>query len=407
MDRLPSISTLMSPPENKPADTFNSGLPASNTHTHSNQSSFNSDLQSLPSIADACGPIPDMTMQTHKMSPTKIFPSPPVSPWVGNDKKQEGEVGSPTPKHVVSHDNAKDPVLYPPSESGTDHTSDPLFPPEQNQVSKEDRLITSHIDTHMQQFEGKVNKPTFEEYKLALSCVPVVSREYNKNPGAWLMKEREYLEEQFRAVRRHRDLTQARQFKSLAPAPARRKEPAPMKVAKKPRVNRATPVPRAPRQSNARTPKATPKATIFDSFNSPYYTPPKSRNSGERAEDTNYEAIEDFCPPLDSLGGNTKGLKAEWKGAGLPLDDDPDRHLLLPAEVQMASALRLTCAQYLTTKRRIFKAKVELLQQGVESFKKTHAQKAGHIDVNKASRLWTAYDKVGWFSTEHFMKFFN
>jgi len=351
--------------------------------------------------------MPDLTQQNPKMSPTKILPSPPVSPWVGNNKSREVEIGSPTPK--VSNDNAKDPVLYPPSESGTDHTSDPLFPPELSQPSQEDQLITSHIEVHKQQFEGKKNRPTFEEYKMALSCVSKVAEEYNKNPGAWLKRERDFVEEQFRAVRRYKQQLKApprRQFKVLAPAPTYTSDESPTKIVKRTRVHRA-PVQRTPRQPTMRTPKSTPKSTIFESFDSPYYTPPKPRNTEPRTEDTNYEAIEDFCPPLDSLGGNTKGLKAEWKGQGLPLDEDPDRHLLLPAEVQMASALRLSCAQYLTTKRRIFKAKVELLQQGVESFKKTHAQKAGHIDVNKASRLHTAYERVGWFNTEHFLKFLN
>jgi hypothetical protein len=404
MNRLPPISTLMSPPENTPADSFNSNLSISNTPATSTQSSFNADQQTLPSIAEACGPMPDLTMQNHKMSPTKILPSPPVSPWVGNNKKQDVEVGSPTTKNAVLNDSTKDPVLYPSSESGTEHTHDPLFPPEQVQLSQEDQMITSHIDAHMQQFQDKVNKPTFEEYRLALSCVPVVSREYNRNPGAWLKKEWSYLDEQFRAVRRYKELTAPRSFKALAPAPHRHNQ-SPNKVVKpRSRVQRV-PAPRVSRQTPIRTPKATPKHTIFDSFDSPFYTPTKPRNTGERNDDNNYEAIEDFCPPVASLGGNTKGLKAEWKGAGLPLDDDPDRHLLLPAEIQMASALRLTCAQYLTTKRRIFKAKVELLQQGVEAFKKTHAQKAGHIDVNKASRLWTAYDRVGWFDTAHFLKF--
>jgi hypothetical protein len=189
---------------------------------------------------------------------------------------------------------------------------------------------------------------------------------------------------------KRRMVAKARGLKKIAPAPPRRIPSSP-KVTKRPRI--------------PRTPKRTPNAAALDSFDSSFQSSPKPRITIEKHEDVNYDAIEDFCPPLDSLNGNTKGLKAEWKGQDLYLGDDPDRHLLLPAEVQMASALRLTCAQYLTTKRRIFKAKVELLREGIASFKKTNAQKAGHIDVNKASRLWMAYDRVGWFDTKYFTQF--
>ena len=30
-------------------------------------------------------------------------------------------------------------------------------------------------------------------------------------------------------------------------------------------------------------------------------------------------------------------------------------------------------------------------------FRKTDSQKACKIDVNKASKLWSAYEKIGWF----------
>src|SRR4030095_11349090 len=95
----------------------------------------------------------------------------------------------------------------------------------------------------------------------------------------------------------------------------------------------------------------------------------------------------------------TKGLKADWKGQMLDLSNDPDRHVLDPAEVGLAATLRLSCATYLCSKRRIFEARLNALRIGKE-FRKTDAQQACKIDVNKASKLWTAYEKVGWFQPE-------
>ncbi|KAF5016863.1 hypothetical protein F66182_11323 [Fusarium sp. NRRL 66182] len=88
----------------------------------------------------------------------------------------------------------------------------------------------------------------------------------------------------------------------------------------------------------------------------------------------------------------------------LDLSNDPDRNLLDPAEVNLAATLRLSCATYLCSKRRIFEARVKALSIGKE-FRKTDAQQACKIDVNKASKLWTAYDRVGWFKPEHFIRF--
>jgi len=80
----------------------------------------------------------------------------------------------------------------------------------------------------------------------------------------------------------------------------------------------------------------------------------------------------------------------------LSIDSEPHFDLLHPAEAKLASILRLTPAIYLSSKRRIFIEKVKRTQIGKE-FRKTDSQKACKIDVNKASKLWTAFDKVGWF----------
>jgi hypothetical protein len=71
------------------------------------------------------------------------------------------------------------------------------------------------------------------------------------------------------------------------------------------------------------------------------------------------------------------------------------------AEVNLAATLRLNCATYLCSKRRVFQARIEALRIGKE-FRKTDAQQACKIDVNKASKLWQSYDKVGWFNPDYF-----
>ncbi|KAF7539606.1 hypothetical protein G7Z17_g12393 [Cylindrodendrum hubeiense] len=73
--------------------------------------------------------------------------------------------------------------------------------------------------------------------------------------------------------------------------------------------------------------------------------------------------------------------------------------LLHPDELTLAGNLRLDCATYLTSKRRIFERRLQCLRNGKE-FRKTDAQQACKIDVNKASKLWTAFDKVGWLDAE-------
>ena len=80
---------------------------------------------------------------------------------------------------------------------------------------------------------------------------------------------------------------------------------------------------------------------------------------------------------------------------------DPHRALLDPEEVSLAANLRLDCATYLTSKRRIFVARRECWAgtwggKGKKEFRKTDAQQACKIDVNKASKLWMAFEKVGW-----------
>ncbi|KAH8691094.1 putative SWIRM domain protein Fun19 [Talaromyces proteolyticus] len=366
MNRLPSVSSLMSPPETKPLDNF----PSVYSHYSASQE------VKLPPISDD---------RKRTQSELVDLPSPPVTPYAGNKKRKTNHEQPDTDNNAGL---SRDPVLYPRSESFTDAANDePLFGP----VPSVTVLLDQHIATHMARFENKVNKPTREEYHLALSCVPIVSTQYNRNPFAWARKERETLERQMAMMDHGRVEFHSANLKRLAPAPSKRTVTGQARVARTPRPKR--------------TPKSTPTQRVLDDFNSGLSSSLKpSKPLGTNRDDIDYKSLKDYSPPMHTLGGNTKGLKADWKGQMLDLSNDPDRHCLDPAEINLAATLRLSCATYLCSKRRIFEARVKALNIGKE-FRKTDAQQACKIDVNKASKLWTAYDRVGWFKPDHFTQF--
>ena len=120
-----------------------------------------------------------------------------------------------------------------------------------------------------------------------------------------------------------------------------------------------------------------------------------------------WKKLPDYSPSIETLPpGNNKCLKVEWKGSPLNLSHDPLRLYLHPAELSLASILRLPCDLYLDSKRRLFLEKVCKLRNNLP-FRRTDAQKACRIDVNKASRLYSAFEKVGWLKNENFLKYLD
>ncbi|CAI4036617.1 hypothetical protein SMKI_15G4680 [Saccharomyces mikatae IFO 1815] len=118
-----------------------------------------------------------------------------------------------------------------------------------------------------------------------------------------------------------------------------------------------------------------------------------------------WEKLPDYSPPSRTLpNGNNKVLKVEWKGSPMDLSHDPLKEHLHPAELILAQILRLPCDLYLDSKRRFFLEKVHRSKRGLP-FRRTDAQKACRIDVNKASRLFAAFEKVGWLQDKHFEKY--
>ncbi|EGV62190.1 hypothetical protein PSN45_000909 [Yamadazyma tenuis] len=133
---------------------------------------------------------------------------------------------------------------------------------------------------------------------------------------------------------------------------------------------------------------------------------PKKRKPNIQQQQQSFidENIPDYSPELSTLPNNAKCMKIDWKGQPMDLSGDPNTHKLHPAEVTLASVLRLPCNVYLDSKRRLFYEKVNRLRAGMQ-FRRTDAQKACRIDVNKASRLFAAFEKVGWLDDHHFDRY--
>ena len=295
----------------------------------------------------------------------------------------------------------RDPILYPAAPVQTViPAGQPLFPLEPSIAITDDvanKAVSNYMSMHMAQTNKKVNQPTREEYLLALSFLSTLGRTYNRNPGAYMKRTREETEDQYWKAKRicAKPGDKAESIK-IAPAPAKLPKRA---------IKAAPAVPAGPRIQ--RTPKPSPTVRLR-------LIPPKGRSATpdvrvpgiKRPEDTDFGALPDYSPPTSTLPpGNPKCLKVDWPSPNvLNLSTDPDRGLLHEAELNLAATLRLSCATYLCSKRRIFAARVNALRIG-KAFRKTDAQQTCKIDVNKASRLWAAYDKVGWFDPSYFKQY--
>lgn len=308
---------------------------------------------------------------------------------------------------AVDDQGSRDPPLFVSPHAAASMAEMPLFPQESAESASQ-HAITAHMKS--QDYARLHSKPSRADYELAVSFRSNVFAEATKNPRRWWAQERRFDDYYGRPT----GVQKRTALKKLAPAPSAR--------ARQPKVA----LPRMP----VRTPRAPPKARrtpltpVRESFDTaaassssssaaaaasaaaaPKSASPKPARPATNRDDSDYNALPDYSPPLDTLPkGNTKILKAEWKGQALSLTDDPDRDLLHEAELNLAGTLRLNCATYLTSKRRIFQARIEALRIGKE-FRKTDAQQACKIDVNKASKLWQSYDRVGWFNPDYFRQY--
>lgn len=296
----------------------------------------------------------------------------------------------------------RDPILYPagPVEAAIP-PSQPLFPPPSRIALTEEAantVVSNYMSMHKAASDQKVDQPTRDDYLLTISFVSTLGRAYNDNPGAYMKRTREETEDHYHKAKRicAKPGDKAMSIK-IAPAPT----PVLAKPAKR-AIKAAPAVPRV-----RRTPKPAPVTKVRSSPTKGRSATPDIRLPGtKRPEDTDFRALPNYAPPTSTLpAGNPKSLKADWPSPNvLNLGSDPDRDLLHEAELNLAATLRLSCATYLCSKLRIFAARVNALRIGKE-FRKTDAQQACKIDVNKASKLWTAYDKVGWFDPGYFQQY--
>jgi len=324
--------------------------------------------------------------------------SPPVSPEIpihDNINAASPSPAAPTPA-ATDDSPVKDPILFPPSQESS--PAAPLFVTDH--VSEHRRLVDEHVAFRHPNLFTAAAPPRREDYELALYFKSQVMKNYLNNPMGWLRKERELLvaDRKAGAKRKERPAPMVRPAKYAAILPA--------KVAAAPSTPEVQPIkaPRPARQYRvAKTPTSGAprpirqnggpqiKQTIRVSS-----TPePQRRIVAPNREDKDFNSLPNYCPPLSSLPNKPNCLKVDWKGAPIDLSNDPNAKLLHPDEISLAANLRLDCATYLTSKRRIFIRRLECARVGKE-FRKTDAQQACKIDVNKASKLWTAFEKVGW-----------
>ncbi|KAJ4369844.1 hypothetical protein N0V83_005608 [Neocucurbitaria cava] len=362
-----TVSSLLSPPEMKRSESF--GSSTAPAFAQSPFSSFNS-VSSKPE-ADI------MAYQAAVHATREAYASPPISPFDTQSQKENMD--------IAEDQGPRDPQLFVSNDTAIPVANVPLFPQEAAEPASQD-LITEHMKSS--DYAQLESKPSREDYELAISFRSTVFDQVVKNPRHWWEQERRF--DQYYG--RPSGVQKRPALKKLAPAPSSRP--------RQPKVALPRLPPRTPRAPKA---KRTPLAQVYESFEyAPASASPKPARPATNRDDTDYNALPDYSPPLATLPkGNNKSLKAEWKGTVLDLSNDPDRHLLHEAELHLAATLRLNCATYLCSKRRVFQARIEALRIGKE-FRKTDAQQACKIDVNKASKLWQSYDKVGWFNPDYF-----
>ncbi|KAF3343368.1 tRNA (guanine-N(1)-)-methyltransferase [Verticillium dahliae VDG2] len=352
------FTSLMSPPDPTPLDSFN----------HSAQ------------VSPMATPAQAATEDALRMPM-----SPPVSPLTKAANNN-------TAAAAASH-SEKDPILSPRDDLSLSPPQQPLFPA--HETASHRRLVDEHIASRDTTTFRRSPPPRREEYELVLQFRSKVIEMYSKDPQGWLKREKKQLvldrkTSQNRADKRYIALAPAKSTKLSAKVSATKTVRTP--AAKPDRVVKPAHGPRpAPAVARARPSNPTPKKTRVTSA-----TPePSRRVVAPNREDRDFASLPDLCPPLSSLPDKTNSLKVDWKGTAVDLSNDPNAHHLHPDEVTLAAALRLDCATYLTSKRRIFIRRLECARIQKE-FRKTDAQQACKIDVNKASKLWTAFDKVGW-----------
>ena len=385
-----SLEARQSPIMLYPARTMGSTSPA-NVHSHETWESINRNKASdtLPSPSRShVGNQGELDFSETSVR-TILFgqpPSPPASPWVSHHRRHD--IIESTTSSISPAQSLHDSPPYDGHQSAIHQDS--LFPqlpcPSYNARWKghEDAYHFVKPKRKRDCRTRRFQVPTGDDTKQMLSLSSNLVKTFNSNPGNYFKRTREEtpLERPF-AKARFADRNGSLPTQPVVPAERRTGQG----------INR--PSSKGALQAMSTTGlKTVPSYPLTERTRAPHTRAP----SIKRPEDIHFEALPDLSPPTSSLPANNKSLKIDWSSHNpLDLSADPHRHLLHEAEVALASTLRLSCATYLCSKRRIFLKLREAYQTGRE-FRKTDAQQACQIDVNKASKLWIAFEKVGWFS---------
>ncbi|KAI0476372.1 hypothetical protein GGR56DRAFT_466800 [Xylariaceae sp. FL0804] len=355
------ISNMMSPPE----------LPRVDSFSHNNMSkNTGPERYEVPRISR---PLPPL--------------SPPISPALKLDD-QPPNLG------LGAAMSLRDPILYPLQDLAYSPPQQPLFP--RDDTSHAQRIVDDHMLARPAELFKEAAPPERTDYELVLFFRSAVMQKFKESPRSWLQRERALLLADREAAKEKNKHYRFQHILPAKPQPIRR-EAQRMRTSKDPKIVKSPQRPPRPIRSGP-VPALSNNIDHF-SRRVPSETPDPTprRAAAPNRVDTDYNALPDYCPPISSLPNKANCLKVDWKGNPTDLSNDPDRHLLHPDELSLASNLRLNCATYLTSKRRIFIRRLECLRMGKE-FRRTDAQQACKIDVNKASKLWAAFEKVGWLS---------
>jgi hypothetical protein len=355
-------------------------------------------LERMPQEKDAVMSEPERTTTSSDKADPALQqpPSPPESPATASRQHKEfvkvqsrlADVVDPT---VIPQGNDENDGAMPAAEA--------LFPPIHDPIDAAIQKHMQEIAVHFVPSKSKGDKrtlryqmPSLEEYRLAAAFVTTL---HKQKPGQYLQR--------MRATDNN-----VAYVKRIAPRPAL----VPLQVKPSNKVAKAPQTPRV-RKTTTTTPSTRKTATPRVKTSSQETPTPRSRvgtphtrnREPKKPIDENWTVLPDFSPSSTQLDAHPRAFgEVNWDGNPLDISQDPNMAELHEAERRLASSLRLSCARYLTCKRRIFIARLEALKIN-KAFKKTDAQQACQIDVNKASKLWVAYDKMGWFQPHHFTQY--
>ncbi|KAF3759982.1 hypothetical protein M406DRAFT_335194 [Cryphonectria parasitica EP155] len=403
--KITSIGDLLiSPPEQAPYESF-SGIPRSpKTNVP------------LASVAVVAKPAQD--------TPQQPF-SPPISPLTNftNHVNTPATSATSVPSTAAAHDT-KDPILYPEEQPTSPRV--PLFerrlsPEAQNAVSK--HMAAREVAP----LPSGVRPPHRQDYELFLCFRETVYKSFFAESPAgrrrWLNREKAQLIEDAKARNKAKKIKAQKQSAirprikakpmsaSSSSSPMTTISTSPIATTRDTIVAKTAGVMKAalgPRGSTKVT-KSTPSSSSRPARVKPVKAPkrlasasPQPEKKKMQKEDKDFASLPDYCPPLSTLtADNVMSTPPASNARDFDDEDKALLHLLHPDELQVASNLRLDAATYLTSKRRIFLEKLHFYH-AKRTYRKTHAQTACRIDVNKASKLHTAFASVGWLDDKWF-----